>query len=147
MGAYVSSKMVAVKLLQASGPENPHVRIHHVHPGFLDTAKSAQLAKTTKLPFSFDDSTLSLRLLLMANPYRSDFTPYFSPVSPRRLPRLGRVARGRVPQRQGGVRRLGRRRAQESRQGDCRHQPLQRRVVGGLSGFPCYVGGHALGGH
>lgn len=56
MGAYVSSKMAAVKLLQAFGAENPHVRIHHVHPGFLDTAMSAQLSKTTKLPFSFDDS-------------------------------------------------------------------------------------------
>lgn len=56
MGAYVSSKMAAVKLLQAFGAENPHVRIRHVHPGFIDTAMSAQLAKTTKLPFSFDDS-------------------------------------------------------------------------------------------
>jgi NAD(P)-dependent dehydrogenase (short-subunit alcohol dehydrogenase family) len=58
MGAYVSSKMAALKLLQAFGAENPHVRIHHVHPGFLDTAMSTQLAKTTKLPFSFDDSKL-----------------------------------------------------------------------------------------
>ena len=56
MGAYVSSKMAAVKLLQAFGAENPYVRIHHVHPGFLDTAMSTQLSKTTKLPFSFDDS-------------------------------------------------------------------------------------------
>jgi NAD(P)-dependent dehydrogenase (short-subunit alcohol dehydrogenase family) len=56
MGAYVSSKMAAVKLLQAFVAENPHVRIHHVHPGFLDTAMSAQLSKTTKLPFGFDDS-------------------------------------------------------------------------------------------
>lgn len=59
MGAYVSSKMAAVKLLQAFGAENPHVRIHHVHPGFLDTAMSTQLAKTTKLPFAFDDSKSS----------------------------------------------------------------------------------------
>jgi NAD(P)-dependent dehydrogenase (short-subunit alcohol dehydrogenase family) len=56
MGAYVSSKMAAVKLLQAFGAENPHVRIHHVHPGLLKTAMSAQLAKTTKLPFGYDDS-------------------------------------------------------------------------------------------
>ncbi|KAK1955992.1 NAD(P)-binding protein [Colletotrichum sublineola] len=56
MGAYVSSKMAAVKLLQAFAAENPYVRLHHVHPGFLDTAMSAQLAKTTKLPFGFDDS-------------------------------------------------------------------------------------------
>lgn len=56
MGAYVSSKMAAVKLLQAFAAENPHVRLHNVHPGFIDTAMSAQLAKTTKLPFGFDDS-------------------------------------------------------------------------------------------
>lgn len=56
MGAYVSSKMAAVKLLEAFAAENPQVRFHHVHPGFLDTAMSRELAKTTKLPFSFDDS-------------------------------------------------------------------------------------------
>jgi NAD(P)-dependent dehydrogenase (short-subunit alcohol dehydrogenase family) len=56
MGAYVSSKMAAVKLLEAFARENPHVRLHNVHPGFLDTAMSAQLAKTTKLPYAFDDS-------------------------------------------------------------------------------------------
>lgn len=56
MGAYVSSKMAAVKLLEAFAAENPQVRFHHVHPGFLDTAMSRELAKTTKLPFSYDDS-------------------------------------------------------------------------------------------
>jgi NAD(P)-dependent dehydrogenase (short-subunit alcohol dehydrogenase family) len=56
MGAYVSSKLAAVKLLQAFAAENPQYRIHQVHPGFLDTAMSTQLAKTTKLPFAFDDS-------------------------------------------------------------------------------------------
>lgn len=56
MGAYVSSKMAAVKLLQAFSAENPHVRTHHVHPGFLDTAMSTQLSKSVKLPFGFDDS-------------------------------------------------------------------------------------------
>jgi NAD(P)-dependent dehydrogenase (short-subunit alcohol dehydrogenase family) len=55
MGAYVSSKMAAVKLLQAFATENPNVRLHTVHPGFLDTDMSTQLAKTTKLPFAFDD--------------------------------------------------------------------------------------------
>ncbi|GKT46333.1 short chain dehydrogenase citE [Colletotrichum spaethianum] len=64
MGAYVSSKMAAVKLLQAFAAENPHVRLHHVHPGFLDTAMSAQLAKTTKLPFSFDDISLPADFLV-----------------------------------------------------------------------------------
>ena len=57
MGAYVSSKMAAVKLLQSFATENPHMRLHNVHPGFLDTAMSTQLAKTTKLPFAYDDST------------------------------------------------------------------------------------------
>ncbi|KAI1347675.1 hypothetical protein F5Y01DRAFT_294509 [Xylaria sp. FL0043] len=56
MGAYVSSKMAAVKLLQAFAAENSQVRLHNVHPGFLDTAMSTQLGKTTRLPFSFDDS-------------------------------------------------------------------------------------------
>ncbi|KAJ3577980.1 hypothetical protein NPX13_g2583 [Xylaria arbuscula] len=55
MGAYVSSKMAAVKLLQAFAAENPHVRLHNVHPGFLDTAMSTELSKSVKLPFSFDD--------------------------------------------------------------------------------------------
>lgn len=63
MGAYVSSKMAAVKVLQAFASENHHVRLHNVHPGFLDTAMSTQLARTTKLPFAFDDSECnSLRL-------------------------------------------------------------------------------------
>ncbi|KAJ4412059.1 hypothetical protein N0V82_008859 [Gnomoniopsis sp. IMI 355080] len=56
MGAYVSSKMAAVKLLEAFAAENPCVRLHNVHPGFLDTAMSTQLSQTTKLPFSFDDT-------------------------------------------------------------------------------------------
>lgn len=56
MGAYVSSKMAVVKLLEAFAAENPFVRLHNVHPGFLDTAMSAQLAQTTNLPFAFDDS-------------------------------------------------------------------------------------------
>lgn len=55
MGAYVSSKLAAVKLLEALAAENPHVRLLHVHPGFLRTAMSAELAKTTKLPFEYDD--------------------------------------------------------------------------------------------
>lgn len=56
MGAYVSSKMAAVKLMQAFAAENPHVRLHHVHPGFLNTAMSTQLSKSIQLPFAFDDS-------------------------------------------------------------------------------------------
>lgn len=55
MGAYVSSKMAAVKLLEAFAAENKGVRLHNVHPGFLKTDMSAQLARTTKLPFEYDD--------------------------------------------------------------------------------------------
>lgn len=56
MGAYVSSKMAALKLMQAFAAENPQVRLHHVHPGFLDTAMSTQLSRSVKLPYAFDDS-------------------------------------------------------------------------------------------
>ncbi|PTB64861.1 cellulase signal transduction associated dehydrogenase [Trichoderma citrinoviride] len=64
MAAYVSSKMAAVKLLQSFAAENPQVRLHHVHPGFLDTAMSAQLSKTTKLPFDYDDISLPADFLV-----------------------------------------------------------------------------------
>ncbi|KAI0595484.1 putative NADP(+)-dependent dehydrogenase [Biscogniauxia sp. FL1348] len=64
MGAYVSSKMAAVKLLEAFAAETPHMRLHNVHPGYLDTAMSAQLAQTTKLPFNFDDISLPADFLV-----------------------------------------------------------------------------------
>lgn len=60
MGAYVSSKMAAVKLLQTFATENPQVRLHNVHPGFLKTAMSAKLEEDVKLPFPYDDSTYHL---------------------------------------------------------------------------------------
>ena len=60
MGAYVSSKMAAVKLLQSFATENPQVRLHNVHPGFLKTAMSAKLEEDVKLPFPYDDSTYHL---------------------------------------------------------------------------------------
>jgi len=59
MGAYVSSKMAAVKLLQAFAVENPNVRLHNVHPGFLPTAMSSKLSESIKLPFAYDDSKFS----------------------------------------------------------------------------------------
>ncbi|KAI1195493.1 cellulase signal transduction associated dehydrogenase [Nemania serpens] len=64
MGAYVSSKMAAIKLLQAFAAENPHVRLHHVHPGFLDTAMSTELGKTIKLPFAYDEMSLPADFLV-----------------------------------------------------------------------------------
>lgn len=60
MGAYVSSKMAAVKLLQSFAAENPQVRVHNVHPGLLRTAMSAKLAETIQLPYAYDDSTYHL---------------------------------------------------------------------------------------
>lgn len=56
MGAYVSSKMAAVKLLQAFAAENQQVRLHNVHPGLLKTAMSAKLAESIQLPYAYDDS-------------------------------------------------------------------------------------------
>ncbi|KAL9584175.1 MAG: hypothetical protein Q9203_004765 [Teloschistes exilis] len=58
MGAYVSSKMAAIKLLEVFVTENPQVRLHNVHPGFLKTAMSAQLAEKVKLPYAYDDISL-----------------------------------------------------------------------------------------
>ncbi|KAL1641336.1 putative secondary metabolism biosynthetic enzyme [Didymella pomorum] len=73
MGAYVSSKMAAVKILQAFAGENHHVRLHNVHPGFLDTAMSAELARTTKLPFAFDDISLPADFLVWIASPEADF--------------------------------------------------------------------------
>lgn len=67
MGAYVSSKMAAVKLLQAFVAENPQVRRHNVHPGLLKTAMSAKLAETITLPYAYNDSKYKLILFFVAN--------------------------------------------------------------------------------
>ncbi|KAJ5794717.1 hypothetical protein N7457_001316 [Penicillium paradoxum] len=67
MGAYVSSKMAAVKVLQSFAVENPQVRLHNVHPGFLDTAMSAKLSESIKLPFAFDESEYQLSLFFVAH--------------------------------------------------------------------------------
>ena len=67
MGAYVSSKMAAVKLLEAFAAENPQVRLHNVHPGFLKTAMSAKLEEKVQLPYAYDDSKYTPNLSLVAN--------------------------------------------------------------------------------
>ncbi|MCJ1422581.1 hypothetical protein MMC29_000461 [Sticta canariensis] len=67
MGAYVSSKMAAVKLLEVFAAENPQVRLHNVHPGFLKTAMSAKLEEKVKLPYAYDDSKYRPSLSLAAN--------------------------------------------------------------------------------
>ncbi|CDM38517.1 hypothetical protein CBS147339_9771 [Penicillium roqueforti] len=64
MGAYVSSKMAAVKVLQSFAVENPQVRLHNVHPGFLETAMSAKLSESIKLPFAFDEISLPADFLV-----------------------------------------------------------------------------------
>lgn len=64
MGAYVSSKMAAVKLLQAFAAENPQVRLHNVHPGLLKTAMSAKLEEKIKLPYAYDDISLPADFLV-----------------------------------------------------------------------------------
>ncbi|KAL8877784.1 MAG: hypothetical protein Q9198_004265 [Flavoplaca austrocitrina] len=64
MGAYVSSKMAAVKLLEAFAAENPQVRLHNVHPGLLKTAMSAKLEEKVKLPFAYDEISLPADFLV-----------------------------------------------------------------------------------
>ncbi|KAJ5663203.1 hypothetical protein N7507_003934 [Penicillium longicatenatum] len=66
MGAYVSSKMAAVKVLESFAAENPQVRLHNVHPGFLNTAMSAKLSESIKLPFAFDDKFLKNKIVFAA---------------------------------------------------------------------------------
>lgn len=64
MGAYVSSKMAALKLLEAFATENPQVRLHNVHPGLLKTAMSAKLEEKVKLPYAYDDISLPADFLV-----------------------------------------------------------------------------------
>ncbi|KAF2160784.1 hypothetical protein M409DRAFT_59579 [Zasmidium cellare ATCC 36951] len=64
MGAYVSSKTAALKLLQCFAAENANLRVHHVHPGFLETEMSRQLGEKIKLPFGFDDISLPADFLV-----------------------------------------------------------------------------------
>ncbi|KAL4877736.1 hypothetical protein BJY04DRAFT_209653 [Aspergillus karnatakaensis] len=64
MGAYVSSKMAAVKILETFAAENPHVRLHNVHPGLLRTAMSAKLEEKIKLPYAYDDISLPADFLV-----------------------------------------------------------------------------------
>lgn len=68
MGAYLSSKMAAVKLLQAFATENLQVRLHNVHPGLLKTTMSAKLAETIELPYTYDSKYI-LMLFLVAGVY------------------------------------------------------------------------------
>ncbi|KAL4738162.1 hypothetical protein BDV11DRAFT_206150 [Aspergillus similis] len=73
MGAYVSSKMAAVKILQSFAAENPHVRLHNVHPGFLETAMSAKLEEKIKLPYAYDDISLPADFLVWTASPEAEF--------------------------------------------------------------------------
>ncbi|KAJ6003028.1 hypothetical protein N7451_005575 [Penicillium sp. IBT 35674x] len=73
MGAYVSSKMAAVKVLESFATENPQVRLHNVHPGFLETAMSAKLSESIKLPFAFDDISLPADFLVWIVSHEAEF--------------------------------------------------------------------------
>ncbi|KAL4814939.1 hypothetical protein BDW67DRAFT_164992, partial [Aspergillus spinulosporus] len=73
MGAYVSSKMAAVKLLQSFAAENPFVRLHNVHPGFLETAMSAKLAEKIRLPYAYDDISLPADFLVWTASPEAEF--------------------------------------------------------------------------
>ncbi|KAI0904955.1 cellulase signal transduction associated dehydrogenase [Ustulina deusta] len=64
MGADVSSKMEAVNLLQSFAGGNPQVRLHHVHPGFLDTLIPTQLGESIQQPFNFEGVSLSADFLV-----------------------------------------------------------------------------------
>ncbi|KAJ5900056.1 NADP(+)-dependent dehydrogenase [Penicillium taxi] len=100
MGAYVSSKMAAVKLLQSFAAENPQIRLHNVHPGFIDTAMSAKLSESIKLPFAHDDSQYKHILSSVANLFFIQITNensfFFCSLSPRGFPCLGCLSRSRV---------------------------------------------------
>ncbi|KAK4069546.1 uncharacterized protein Triagg1_6970 [Trichoderma aggressivum f. europaeum] len=58
MAAYGSSKIAAVKLLEFFVAENPHVRLHNVHPGYYETAMSQQLEKSIPAKWEKDDISL-----------------------------------------------------------------------------------------
>ncbi|KAL8717761.1 MAG: hypothetical protein Q9225_005022 [Loekoesia sp. 1 TL-2023] len=73
MGAYVSSKMAAVKLLEVFAVENPQVRLHNVHPGLLKTAMSAKLEEKVKLPYAYDDISLPVDFLVWVASPEAEF--------------------------------------------------------------------------
>lgn len=110
MGAYVSSKMAAVKVLQSFAVENPQVRLHNVHPGFLQTAMSAKLSESIKLPFAFDESEYQPILFFVASPrlcvqLTNDYS--LPSLSSRRLPRLDCLPRSSIPEEQDRLLLLG----------------------------------------
>jgi NAD(P)-dependent dehydrogenase (short-subunit alcohol dehydrogenase family) len=111
MGAYRSSKMAAVQLLDSFAAENPQVRLHNVHPGLLQTAMSAKLAETIKLPYAYDDSKYKPDPSFVAHMFSMQGTnghSFVYSVSSRRFPCLDCLPRSRVSQKQDRFRLLGR---------------------------------------
>ncbi|KAL2105977.1 hypothetical protein VUR80DRAFT_7449 [Thermomyces stellatus] len=51
----------------AAVTENPQVRLHNVHPGFLKPAMSAKLSETTKLPHAYDDTEFPRNKIVFAS--------------------------------------------------------------------------------
>lgn len=150
MGAYVSSKMAALKLMQAFAVENPQVRLHHVHPGFLDTAMSTQLSKSVKLPFAFDDSESApsqSNQPMSMNLTNTVLLPPSHSLTSIRLPCLAGFSRGELPQWKARVFRLGRGRAQSAPEGDCRRTTWDWRALAGFPGLSAIYCGQPLAGY
>lgn len=52
MGAYVAGKLAAAKLMEYAAMENPHVRVHTIHPGVVATPMNKKTADAGfSLPF------------------------------------------------------------------------------------------------
>jgi NAD(P)-dependent dehydrogenase (short-subunit alcohol dehydrogenase family) len=55
--AYAVSKLAAAKMIEYFAFENPHVRVHTIHPGVIETNMSTK-STSGGLKFKFDDSEL-----------------------------------------------------------------------------------------
>ncbi|KAJ5154998.1 uncharacterized protein N7500_010437 [Penicillium coprophilum] len=64
VGSLVTAQAVVLANKTSFAVENPQVRLHNVHPGFLETAMSAKLAESVKLPFAFDEISLPADFLV-----------------------------------------------------------------------------------
>ncbi|KAJ4245981.1 hypothetical protein NW762_013725 [Fusarium torreyae] len=74
MGIYVTCKLAVIKMLEAFAVEKPQMRVINVHPGFLQTNMSTQLAERgVHLPFAFDDISLPSDFLVWAASPYADF--------------------------------------------------------------------------
>lgn len=65
VSAYGTSKLAAAKVIEYLGFENPHVRVHIVHPGSIDTEMSKKAA-AAGLSLPFEDGMVSLSIPLLS---------------------------------------------------------------------------------